>query len=74
VSDLGELGRIVDEVVLANPRDVSGFKAGKERLLGFFVGEVMKKTGGKANPAKVNELLEARLAQGPMGQAGELRG
>jgi aspartyl-tRNA(Asn)/glutamyl-tRNA(Gln) amidotransferase subunit B len=61
VSDTGELARIVEEVVDANPDQVAQFRAGKEKLLGFFVGQVMKRTQGKANPQQVNELLREAL-------------
>ncbi|MEK7285855.1 MAG: Asp-tRNA(Asn)/Glu-tRNA(Gln) amidotransferase subunit GatB [Nitrospirota bacterium] len=61
VSDEGALEKIIDEVVLANPKELAGFKEGKTKLMGFFVGEIMKKTQGKANPAKVNELLKKKL-------------
>jgi aspartyl-tRNA(Asn)/glutamyl-tRNA(Gln) amidotransferase subunit B len=62
-SDTGELERLVDEVVTANPGQVAQFRAGKEKVLGFFVGQVMKATQGKANPQRLNELLRARLAR-----------
>ena len=45
----------------ANPRQLADYRAGKDKLFGFFVGQVMKATGGKANPAQLNELLKARL-------------
>ncbi len=61
ITDSGELTAVVDEVVRANPQQVEQFHAGKEKILGFFVGQVMKATAGKANPAQVNELLRARL-------------
>ena len=57
VSDTGEIAAIIDEIVAANPAQVEQFKAGKEKVLGFFVGQVMKATQGKANPRVVNELL-----------------
>jgi aspartyl-tRNA(Asn)/glutamyl-tRNA(Gln) amidotransferase subunit B len=63
-SDAGELERIVDEVVAANPAQAEQFRAGKEKVLGFFVGQIMKATQGKANPQRLNELLRARLAKG----------
>ncbi len=61
VSDEGLLGRLVDEVVAANPNQVAQYRGGKPAVLGFFVGQVMKASGGKANPGKVNELLKKKL-------------
>jgi aspartyl-tRNA(Asn)/glutamyl-tRNA(Gln) amidotransferase subunit B len=61
VSDEAALERVIEEVVLANPKEVEGYRAGKEKLIGFFVGQVMKLSGGKANPGKVNELLKKKL-------------
>jgi aspartyl-tRNA(Asn)/glutamyl-tRNA(Gln) amidotransferase subunit B len=62
VSDAGELERIVDEVVAANPEQLAQYRAGRDKVFGFFVGQVMKATSGQANPAVVNDLLKARLA------------
>jgi aspartyl-tRNA(Asn)/glutamyl-tRNA(Gln) amidotransferase subunit B len=45
----------------ANPRQLADYRSGKDKLFGFFVGQVMKLTGGKANPAQVNELLKRKL-------------
>jgi aspartyl-tRNA(Asn)/glutamyl-tRNA(Gln) amidotransferase subunit B len=67
VSDRGELERIADEVVAANPKQLEQYRAGKEALIGFFVGQVMKASGGKANPKLVNEILQAKLKQGGEG-------
>lgn len=61
ISDAGELTRIVDAVLAANPKSVSDFRGGKEAALGFLVGQVMKETRGRANPALVNQLLRDRL-------------
>ncbi|HZS12545.1 MAG TPA: Asp-tRNA(Asn)/Glu-tRNA(Gln) amidotransferase GatCAB subunit B, partial [Nitrospirales bacterium] len=61
VSDEGALGAIIDEVIAANPTQVTQYKGGKEQVIGFLVGQVMKKSGGKANPGKVNELLKKKL-------------
>jgi aspartyl-tRNA(Asn)/glutamyl-tRNA(Gln) amidotransferase subunit B len=61
VSDASELGPVVDAVLAANPGQVESYRGGKEGLLGFFVGQVMKETGGRANPKVVNELLRERL-------------
>jgi aspartyl-tRNA(Asn)/glutamyl-tRNA(Gln) amidotransferase subunit B len=63
VSDTGELEPLVDAVLAANPGQVEAYKGGKEGLLGFFVGQVMKETGGKANPKVVNDLLREKLAK-----------
>jgi len=60
-SDTGEIDRIVDEVLAANADKVGDYKAGKQALFGFFVGQVMKAMGGKANPKIVNERLRAKL-------------
>jgi len=66
ISDTAALGRIVEEVVAANPRQVEQYRAGKAAVLGFLVGQVMKATRGQANPAAVNQLLKDRLgSQGP---------
>jgi aspartyl-tRNA(Asn)/glutamyl-tRNA(Gln) amidotransferase subunit B len=61
VSDAGELAPLVDRILEANPGQVEAFRGGKEGLLGFFVGQVMKETQGKADPKAVNELLRERL-------------
>ncbi len=61
MSDEGELGRLIDRVIAANPTEVEGYRAGKTKLMGFFVGQVMRETGGKANPGKVNTLLKEKL-------------
>ncbi len=63
VSDTGELEKIIDEVIKANPGQAAEFKAGKEKLFGFFVGQVMKASKGKANPDVVNQLLKKKLNQ-----------
>jgi len=62
ISDAGSLEKVVDEVIAKNPKEVERFKAGEEKLIGFFVGQVMKLTKGKANPQMVNELLKKRLS------------
>ncbi len=61
ISDSGELEVIVEKVVADNPDQAEQFRAGKEKLMGFFVGQVMKATGGKANPKQVNQLLREKL-------------
>jgi aspartyl-tRNA(Asn)/glutamyl-tRNA(Gln) amidotransferase subunit B len=61
ISDEGALKEIVQKIVDSNPEQVSAYKAGKVQLLGFFVGQVMKETKGRANPKAVNELLKEIL-------------
>ncbi len=61
ITDTGAIDRIIDEVIAANPSQLEQYRSGKDKLFGFFVGQVMKKTQGKANPAQVNERLRARL-------------
>jgi aspartyl-tRNA(Asn)/glutamyl-tRNA(Gln) amidotransferase subunit B len=61
VSDEGALEKIIDEVLVKSPAQVAQFKEGKQQVLGFLVGQVMKASGGKANPGKVNELLKRKL-------------
>ena len=61
VSDEGAIEQIIAEVLSKNPAQVAQFKEGKQQVLGFLVGQVMKASGGKANPGKVNELLKKRL-------------
>ena len=61
VSDEGVLEQIITEVLSKNPAQVAQFKEGKQQVLGFLVGQVMKTSGGKANPGKVNELLRKKL-------------
>ena len=64
ISDTGQLESIVEAVIAAHPGQVAEYRAGKDKLLGFFVGQVMKETRGKANPAEVNRILETRLKDG----------
>jgi len=61
VSDASELGPVIEAILAANPGQVAAFQSGKEGLLGFFVGQVMKETGGTANPRVVSELVRAKL-------------
>lgn len=61
VSDTGAIESLVEGVLAANPDKVEQYKGGKDKLLGFFVGQVMKQSQGKANPAMVNEVLKAKL-------------
>ena len=61
ISDNSALEGFVDEVLAENPAEVERFRAGDRKLTGFFVGQVMKKSKGKANPALVNKLLAKKL-------------
>jgi aspartyl-tRNA(Asn)/glutamyl-tRNA(Gln) amidotransferase subunit B len=61
VSDERALADVIDKVLAKHPTQVTQFKEGKQQVLGFFVGQVMKASGGKANPGKVNELLKKKL-------------
>ena len=62
VSDTGAIEKVIDEVIAANQDKVAEYKSGKDKLFGFFVGQVMKASQGKANPGMVNELLKSKLA------------
>jgi aspartyl-tRNA(Asn)/glutamyl-tRNA(Gln) amidotransferase subunit B len=64
VADTAALGPVVDAVIEANPGQVAAYRNGKEGLLGFFVGQVMRETKGRADPRVVNELLRAKLSEG----------
>ncbi len=63
VDDVGELEKFIDEVISENPEPVASFKAGKDKAIGFLVGQVMKKSKGQANPGKVNQLLIDKLKE-----------
>jgi len=62
ITDTGAIEAAIDEVMARNPGQLADYRSGKDKLFGFFVGQVMKATGGKANPAQLNELLKAKLA------------
>ena len=62
VSDVGALEKIVEEIIAANPGQVTEYRGGKEKVLGFFVGLAMTASKGKANPAQLNEILKRKLA------------
>ena len=64
ITDSGAIERVIDEVMAANPKQLADYRSGKDKLFGFFVGQVQKATGGKANPAQLNELLKTKLAGG----------
>jgi aspartyl-tRNA(Asn)/glutamyl-tRNA(Gln) amidotransferase subunit B len=61
ITDTSAIEKTIDEVMAANPKQLADYRSGKDKLFGFFVGQVMKVTGGKANPAQVNELLRKKL-------------
>ncbi|RMH74953.1 MAG: Asp-tRNA(Asn)/Glu-tRNA(Gln) amidotransferase subunit GatB [Cyanobacteria bacterium J007] len=61
ISDTGELEKIIDELLAAHPQEVEQFRNGKTKLKGFFVGQVMKRTSGRADPKLTNQLLEPKL-------------
>jgi aspartyl-tRNA(Asn)/glutamyl-tRNA(Gln) amidotransferase subunit B len=63
VTDSGAIESMIDEVIAANPDQKQQYKDGKEQLFGYFVGQVMKASKGKANPAQVNEILKKKLAE-----------
>src|SRR5262249_55915345 len=62
VTDTGAIEKLIDEVLAGHQDKVAEYRSGKEKLFGFFVGQVMKATQGKANPAAVNEILRNKLA------------
>ena len=62
ISDAGAIEKIVDQVLAANAKQVEDYRAGKEKAFNSLVGQVMKTTQGKANPAQVNEILKRKLA------------
>ena len=61
ISDESAIVRAIDDVLAAQTAKVAEYRAGKDKLFGFFVGQVMKATQGKANPQKLNELLKTKL-------------
>lgn len=61
VSDSGAIEAMIDEVINANPKQVEDYRGGKDKLFGFFVGQVMKASKGQANPAQVNDILKEKL-------------
>jgi aspartyl-tRNA(Asn)/glutamyl-tRNA(Gln) amidotransferase subunit B len=62
VSDDGAINAMIDEILNANADKVAEYKSGKDKLFGFFVGQLMKVSGGSVNPAKANELLKQKLS------------
>ena len=61
ITDSSAIERAIEEVMAKNPGQLADYRSGKDKLFGFFVGQVMKATGGKANPAQLNELLKRKL-------------
>jgi aspartyl-tRNA(Asn)/glutamyl-tRNA(Gln) amidotransferase subunit B len=61
ITDTSELENVIDKILAAHSEQVEQYRAGKERVFGFFVGQVMKETKGQANPAQVNEILKKKL-------------
>jgi aspartyl-tRNA(Asn)/glutamyl-tRNA(Gln) amidotransferase subunit B len=64
ITNSAEIEAVIDAVMAANPKQLADYRAGKDKLFGFFVGQVMKATEGKANPAQLNELLKQKLHDG----------
>jgi len=64
LSDEASLGTVIDHVLAANPKQVAEYRLGKTKVMGFFVGQVMKETKGQANPQVLNELLLKKLSSG----------
>jgi aspartyl-tRNA(Asn)/glutamyl-tRNA(Gln) amidotransferase subunit B len=62
ITDTSAIEKAIDEVMAKNPGQLADYRGGKDKLFGFFVGQVMKATGGKANPAQLNELLKKKLS------------
>jgi len=67
ITDEGELIKAITSIIEANQAQAAEYRGGKEKVFGFFVGQVMKATKGKANPQLVNELLKKMLAGPPQG-------
>ena len=61
VTDSGAIEQVIDDIIATNPKQVEQYRAGKDKVFGFFVGQTMKATQGKANPKQVNELLKKKL-------------
>jgi aspartyl-tRNA(Asn)/glutamyl-tRNA(Gln) amidotransferase subunit B len=62
ITDAGAIEKMIEEIMAANPKQLADYRSGKDKLFGFFVGQAMKVSGGKANPALLNELLKKKLA------------
>ena len=63
ISDIGEIEHLVDKVINSNSQNVEKYKNGKDKLFGFFIGEAMKLSKGKANPKILNDLFKKKLSQ-----------
>ena len=61
ITDTGAIEKIIDEIIANNPGQVEQYRSGKDKVFGFFVGQVMKASKGKANPQQVNQLLKDKL-------------
>ena len=61
ITDTGAIESLIDTIIAANPGQVEQYRAGKDKVFGFFVGQVMKQSQGKANPQQVNDLLKQKL-------------
>jgi aspartyl-tRNA(Asn)/glutamyl-tRNA(Gln) amidotransferase subunit B len=64
ITDAGAIESVIDAIIAANPKQLADYRSGKDKLFGFFVGQVQKATGGKVNPAQLNELLKIKLGGG----------
>jgi aspartyl-tRNA(Asn)/glutamyl-tRNA(Gln) amidotransferase subunit B len=62
ITDTGAIEAAVDEILAANPKQVEQYRGGNEKMLGFFVGQIMKSMQGKGNPAEINKILKAKLS------------
>ncbi|MEY4762919.1 MAG: hypothetical protein RLZZ200_2775 [Pseudomonadota bacterium] len=62
ITDPAAIGAVIDGIIAANPKQLADYRSGKDKLFGFFVGQAMKATGGKANPVLLNDLLKQKLA------------
>ncbi len=62
ITDTSEIEHIIDTIIADNPKQLEQYRSGKDKLFGYFVGQVMKATKGKANPQQVNEMLRDKLA------------
>jgi aspartyl-tRNA(Asn)/glutamyl-tRNA(Gln) amidotransferase subunit B len=61
ITDTGAIEKAIEEVMAKNPGQLAEYRSGKDKLFGFFVGQTMKATGGKANPSELNRLLKEKL-------------
>ena len=61
ITDTGAIESVVEDVIASNPEEVEAYRGGRTKLMGFFVGQAMKATGGKANPKALQEILREKL-------------